>query len=624
MATTQPPLTGLARRLVDDGVLSAQTASEAFEAARQDARPLVGHLLRHGLAEPDAVAMCASREFGVPAIDLAALDADTLTPDVDESLIRRHNVLPLVRRGDTLHVALADPADVRALDAIKFAVGIGVQPVVAAADKLGDAIERYCSKQRASTPMPNDGDDDLMDQIELESIETDATNTEHAEQTDDTPIVRFVHRTLLDAVGSGASDIHFEPYEARYRVRFRTDGILREVSAPPSNLANRIAARLKVMAALDISERRVPQDGRIKMTLSKTRSIDLRMNTLPTLFGEKIVLRILDQTGARIGIEALGFEPDQQQRYLDALASPQGMILVTGPTGSGKTMTLYSGLNLLNDCTRNIATAEDPVEMHIDGINQVHVNAKVGLDFATALRSFLRQDPDVVMVGEIRDLETAEIAVKAAQTGHLVLSTLHTNSAAETLTRMGNMGVPAFNLATSISLVIAQRLARLLCAECKHRLDVPHEVLLQEGFAQPDVDGGFDVFEANPEGCGKCRNGYRGRIGVYEVVEMTPEMSRIVLATGNSLQFAEQARRHGFDDLRRAGLKKVMSGVTSLAEINRITRPANNRLAGAPATGDDCFMVEERGRGTGGAEGTGHRQQPAGTATEDETLRGRC
>ena len=571
METSQTPLTGLAQRLVKDGVLPADKAREAFDAARRDARPLVGHLLRCGLVEPDAIAMCASREFGVPAIDVAALDPDALTPDFDEGLVRRHNVLPLVRRGDTLHVALADPADVRALDAIKFAVGIDIEPAVAAADKLDVAIERYFARERANVPTFAAGDADFTDEIDLEAIETDAPPVEEAEQADDTPIVRFVNRTLLDAIRSGASDIHFEPYEARYRVRFRTDGILREVLTPPSNLGNRIAARLKVMAALDISERRIPQDGRIKMTLSNTRAIDLRMNTLPTLFGEKIVLRILDQSRTRFGIEELGFEHAQEQSFLDALKKPQGMILVTGPTGSGKTMTLYAGLNLLNDATRNIATAEDPVEMHIDGINQVHVNTKVGLDFATALRSFLRQDPDVVMVGEVRDLETAEMAVKASQTGHLVLSTLHTNSAAETLTRLRNMGVAPFNLASSVSLVIAQRLARLLCPACKRPVDVPRETLLREGFSERDVDPGFIVYEANPEGCGKCRNGYRGRAGVYEAVEMTPEMSDIALQAGDSLQFARQAKRHGFDDMRAAGLKKVMRGATSLAEINRIT-----------------------------------------------------
>ncbi|MCY3818381.1 MAG: type IV-A pilus assembly ATPase PilB [Gammaproteobacteria bacterium] len=568
MATSHPPLTGLAQRLVDDGVLPPRAAREALDAARRNAEPLLRHLLRHGLAEPDAIAMSASREFGVPAIDMEALDPDALAGDIDEELIRRHNILPLVRRGNTLHVAIADPADVRALDAIKFAADIDVEPVVAAAHKLRDAIERYLSREPAIPFSLDHAADNLTDEVSLEAIETDPLPMDEAEQVDDTPIVRFVNRTLTDAIRTGASDIHFEPYASRYRVRFRTDGILREVSAPPQNLANRLAARLKVMAALDISERRVPQDGRIKMTLSETHSMDLRMNTLPTLFGEKIVLRILDQSSARIGIEALGFEPEQERRYRSALARPQGMILVTGPTGSGKTVTLYAGLNLLNDPTRNIATAEDPVEMHIDGINQVHVNARVGLDFATALRSFLRQDPDVVMIGEIRDLETAEMAVKAAQTGHLVLSTLHTNSAAQTLTRMRNMGVAAFNLATSVSLVIAQRLARLLCPECKRPIDVPAGILLREGFAQADVDGGFDVFEANPRGCGKCRDGYRGRVGVYEVVEMTPEMSRIALEAGD---IAEQARLHGFDDLRAAGLKKVARGATSLAEINRIT-----------------------------------------------------
>ena len=570
MATKLPPLTGLARRLVDEGVLPAREARAAFDAARRGAQPLVGHLLRRGLVEPDAIAMCASREFGVPAIDVAALDPDALTQDFDDEIIRRHHILPLVRRGDTLHVALSDPADVRALDAVKFAVGMDIEPAVAAADKLAEAIDRHLARDRIEAPAFDPPAGDLTDEIDLEAVESDDTPAEGAEQADDTPIVRFVNRTLLEAVGAGASDIHFEPYETRYRVRFRCDGMLREVSAPPLNIGNRLAARLKVMAALDISERRVPQDGRIKMNLSGARSIDLRMNTLPTLFGEKIVLRILDQARARIGIGELGFEPAQEQRFLDALKKPQGMILVTGPTGSGKTMTLYAGLNLLNEATRNIATAEDPVEMHIDGINQVHVNPRVGLDFATALRSFLRQDPDVVMVGEIRDLETAEMAVRASQTGHLVLSTLHTNSAAETLTRLRNMGVAPFNLATSVSLVVAQRLARLLCPSCKRPMDLPREALLREGFRERDVDRGFIVFEANPEGCGKCGNGYRGRAGVYETVEMTPEMSVIALRAGESSQFAAQAKRHGFDDLRAAGLKKVMRGATSLAEINRI------------------------------------------------------
>jgi type IV pilus assembly protein PilB len=387
--------------------------------------------------------------------------------------------------------------------------------------------------------------------------------------TDETPIVRFVHKMLLDAIKMGSSDIHFEPYERSYRVRFRTDGVLHEVTSPPANLGTRLAARLKVMAELDISERRVPQDGRIKMKLSKTKAIDFRVNTLPTLWGEKIVLRILDPGSAKMGIEALGFEALQQEMLLDAIHRPQGMILVTGPTGSGKTVTLYTGLNILNTDERNIATAEDPVEINLEGINQVNVNHRVGLDFASALRSFLRQDPDVVMVGEIRDLETAEIAIKAAQTGHMVLSTLHTNSAAETLTRLRNMGVPAFNLATSVNLIIAQRLARRLCPNCKEAMDVPKDTLLAEGFTEKDFETDFEVFE--PQGCAKCKEGYKGRVGIYEVVKITPEMQRIIMEDGNSMQLAAQAKELGFNDLRRSGLMKVMQGVTSLKECNRVT-----------------------------------------------------
>jgi type IV pilus assembly protein PilB len=384
-------------------------------------------------------------------------------------------------------------------------------------------------------------------------------------------VVRFVNKMLLDAIKGGSSDIHFEPYEKSYRVRFRTDGILHVVATPPSNLGTRLAARLKVMSELDISERRVPQDGRIKMKLSKTRAIDFRVNTLPTLWGEKIVLRILDPSSAKMGIEALGFEEDQQTLFLEALSRPQGMILVTGPTGSGKTVSLYTGLNILNTQERNIATAEDPVEINLEGINQVNVNNRVGLDFAAALRSFLRQDPDVVMVGEIRDLETAEIAVKAAQTGHLVLSTLHTNSAAETLTRLRNMGVPAFNLATSVNLIIAQRLARRLCTGCKQPIEVPRDTLLAEGFTEAQIDAGFDVYEPNVKGCAKCKDGYKGRVGIYEVVKINRDMSRIIMEDGNSIELSTKARELGFNDLRMSGLVKVIQGVTSLAEVNRVT-----------------------------------------------------
>ena len=376
---------------------------------------------------------------------------------------------------------------------------------------------------------------------------------------------------LLDAIKKGASDLHFEPYEKMYRVRFRTDGILREVADPPVALGTRLAARLKVMSQLDISERRMPQDGRIKMKISKNRSIDFRVSTLPTLWGEKVVLRILDASQAQMGIEHLGYEDEQRALYEDALSQPQGMILVTGPTGSGKTVSLYTGLNMLNKPERNISTAEDPVEINLEGVNQVNVNARVGLDFATALRSFLRQDPDIIMVGEIRDLETAEISVKAAQTGHLVLSTLHTNSAAETLTRLSNMGVPPFNIATSVKLIIAQRLARRLCTHCLREIEVPKDHLLTEGFSDEQVATDFEIFDADPDGCDKCTSGYKGRVGIYEVVKVTPKMSRIIMEDGNSIQLAEAARSEGFNDLRRSGLRKVISAVTSLAEINRVT-----------------------------------------------------
>ncbi len=376
---------------------------------------------------------------------------------------------------------------------------------------------------------------------------------------------------LLDAIKGASSDLHFEPYEKMYRVRFRTDGILHEVARPPVNLGNRLAARLKVMSEMDISERRVPQDGRIKMKLSKTRAIDFRVNTLPTLWGEKVVLRILDPSQAKMGIDQLGYEPDQKALYMSALEQPQGMVLVTGPTGSGKTVSLYTGLNILNTPERNISTAEDPVEINLEGVNQVNVNPKVGLNFASALRAFLRQDPDIIMVGEIRDLETAEIAIKAAQTGHMVMSTLHTNSASETLTRLRNMGVPAFNLATSVNLIIAQRLARRLCPECKQEIDVPREALKEEGFTDADIDEGFRVYVPNAEGCGKCSGGYKGRVGVYEVVKITPKMARIIMEDGNAIDLADAARSEGFNDLRRSGLLKVMQGVTSLAEIDRVT-----------------------------------------------------
>jgi len=571
MATQTVPLSGLARRLVEDGVLDADTAASAAEEARKAGVAFVSFLVKNELANSRSIATSASEEFGVPLIDLGAFDLESVPRDlVKERLIRQHNALPLIKRGVRLFVAVSDPTNLQGLDEIKFHTGVNTEPILVEEDKLATVIDQFLSRQD-DTSLVGVEDADLED-VDLASFEEeDEDEPNLTGGTDDTPIVRFVNKMLLDAIKTGASDIHFEPYEKIYRVRFRRDGILREIAKPPSNLGTRLAARLKVMAQLDISERRLPQDGRIKMKLSKTRAIDFRVNTLPTLWGEKVVLRILDPQNAKMGIDQLGFGEAEKERFLEVLARPQGMILVTGPTGSGKTVTLYTGINILNTFERNIATAEDPVEINVEGVNQVNVNYKVGLDFASALRAFLRQDPDVVMVGEIRDLETAEIAVKAAQTGHLVLSTLHTNSAAETLTRLRNMGVPAFNLATSVSLIIAQRLARRLCASCKKPMDVPMETLKAEGFSDEDIAQAFQVFEANAKGCDKCNEGYKGRVGIYEVVKITPEMSRIIMEDGNSIQLSEQARAHGYPDLRRDGLKKVMQGVTSLAEANRMT-----------------------------------------------------
>ena len=570
MATELVPLSGLARRLVEDGLTDQSTANSATTDARKSGVPLVSYLVQNSIVNARDIAIAACDEFGVPLIDLASFDIEAIPRDlVKESLIRTHNALPLVRRGVRLFIAVSDPTNLQGLDEIKFQSGTNTEPVLVEEDKLARMIEAFLN-QSSGDGLGDLDEDELVD-LDMESFDGNETEEEDTSAADETPIVRFVNKMLLDAIKGGSSDIHFEPYEKSYRVRFRTDGILHEVTSPPPNLGSRLAARLKVMAELDISERRVPQDGRIKMKLSKTKAIDFRVNTLPTLWGEKIVLRILDPSSAQMGIEMLGFEPEQKKLLEDALPQPQGMILVTGPTGSGKTVTLYTGLNILNTAERNIATAEDPVEINLEGINQVNVNHRVGLDFASALRSFLRQDPDVVMVGEIRDLETAEIAIKASQTGHMVLSTLHTNSAAETLTRLRNMGVPAFNLATSVSLIIAQRLARRLCVKCKVRMDVPEETLKAEGFTDEDLASAFEIYEPHSEGCESCTQGYKGRVGIYEVVKTTPELARIIMEDGNSMDLAKQAAVHGFNDLRRSGLEKVMQGLTSLAEANRVT-----------------------------------------------------
>lgn len=565
-------LSGLARRLVRDNLITEENVAKALESARKAQLSLPYYLVKNDLVNAKAIAGSASDEFGTPIIDIAAIAPAALpTSIVDTKLIHKHHVLPVFKRGNRLYVAVSDPTNLHALDEIKFNTGLTTEALLAEADKLFAAVEKYLNAEEETLGDALGGlDEEDLDGLDVESVNNEKDKTDDSE-IDEAPIVRFVNKVLLDAIKTGASDIHFEPYEKAYRVRFRTDGILKEVARPPINLAGKLSARLKVMSQMDISERRVPQDGRIKMKISKTRAIDFRVNTLPTLFGEKVVLRILDPSSAKLGIDALGYEEVQKKMFLDALAQPQGMILVTGPTGSGKTVSLYTGLNILNTIERNISTAEDPVEINLEGINQVNVNTKVGLTFSTALRSFLRQDPDIVMVGEIRDLETAEIAIKAAQTGHMVMSTLHTNGAAETLTRLLNMGVPTFNVATTVSLIIAQRLARRLCPACKKPADIPQEVLKEEGFD----DIGFPAEEQTifgPVGCEKCADGYKGRVGVYEVVRITPQISRIIMEGGNAIQIADAAKAAGFNNLRVSALRKVAMGLTSLEEANRVTK----------------------------------------------------
>lgn len=486
---------------------------------------------------------------------------------VDEKLVRKHHALPLYKRGNRLFVAVSDPTNLQALDEIKFHVGANTEAVLVEEGKLKQVIEKAMAGADTSlADMSGDGDLDDLDIGGGDEVEDDSAGDT---DLDDAPVVRFVNKVLLDAINSGASDIHFEPYEKAYRVRYRRDGVLKEVATPPIALSRRIAARLKVLSRLDISERRIPQDGRMKMKLSKNRAIDFRVNSCPTLFGEKIVLRILDPTSAQLGIDALGYEEDQKALYMSALEQPQGMILVTGPTGSGKTVSLYTGLNILNTEDRNISTAEDPVEINLEGINQVNVQPKVGLTFSSALKAFLRQDPDIIMVGEIRDIETGEIAIKAAQTGHLVLSTMHTNDAPQTLSRMINMGIAPFNIASSVSLIIAQRLARRLCKNCKAPVDIPKETLLEEGFKEEDLPG-LKIYK--PVGCDQCDKGYKGRVGIYQVMPISDAMARIIMEEGNAIQLADQAQKEGINDLRQSGLLKVKQGVTSLEDVNRVTK----------------------------------------------------
>ena len=561
-------LQGLPQRLIQDGIVNEKAMLEAVTEAKQQEENIVSYLVHKGIADPRAIAIAASQEFGVPLLDLDAFLPDPETVKlVNDKLLQKHRVLPLIRRGKRLFLGVSDPTN--SLEEIKFQTGMSIEVVVVEDDKrekiANKAIEQMDTQLSGSL-----NDDDLdLDNLDVTGGDEDLGDAATKEDVEDAPIVRFVNKVLLDAIQKGASDIHFEPYEKSYRIRLRLDGYLKEIAAPPVQLGVKLAARIKVMSRLDIAERRVPQDGRIKMRISKTRAIDFRVSTCPTLFGEKIVARILDPSSAMLGIDALGYEPTQRQLYLDALSRPHGMILVTGPTGSGKTVSLYTGLNILNKEDTNISTAEDPAEINLVGINQVNVNPKVGLTFAGALRAFLRQDPDVIMVGEIRDLETAEIAIKAAQTGHLVLSTLHTNDAPKTLTRMVDMGVKPYAIATSVSLIIAQRLARRLCSNCKAPVDLPPQAALKEGFTQEDIGSRLTIFK--PVGCNMCTDGYKGRTGLYQVMPISEAMGRIILRDGNAVDIADQAAKEGIWDLRKSGLKKVKDGLVSLEEVNQCT-----------------------------------------------------
>ncbi len=565
------PLSGLASSLVREKLISEARAQSAFQDAARRGKPFVQYLVEEKILDSHRIALVTCEELGIPLLDLSALDLATLPLDlVNEKLVRKHRALPIHRRGTRLFVALADPTNHEALDEIRFNTGLTTAAVLVEEDKLAVTMEKVINRLHES-------EHSVMGQImasELVNLDQAAAEeqvtTEEELNVDEAPVVRYINKILVDAISGGASDIHFEPYEKTFRIRFRQDGMLHEVASPPVNISHRLVARLKVMSRMNIAERRVPQDGRIKLKLSRSRDIDFRVNTLPTLYGEKVVLRILETGATLVSVEELGFDEEQKEAFLSAIHKPYGMILVTGPTGSGKTVSLYTGLNLLNQPNVNISTVEDPVEIQVPGINQVNMNPKTGLTFAAALRAFLRQDPDIIMVGEIRDLETAEIAVKAAQTGHLVLATLHTNDAPQTLTRLANMGVPPFNIASSVLLIMAQRLVRRLCRKCRKPDKIPRKALLEEGFTAAEIEEGLLLYK--PVGCEHCHQGYRGRIGIYQVMPFSDTMGRLVMEGGNAIQLAEQARTEGILDLRQSGLRKVKTGITSLEEINRVTK----------------------------------------------------
>jgi type IV pilus assembly protein PilB len=561
------PLSGLARALVQAGRLKDQEAEELLTQANHEKRSLIEQIVASNKISSLDIARFVAETFGYPLLDLAAFDEVHIPVNaIDRKLISAHKVIPLNRRGNRLSIAIADPTNLRALDEIRFQTGLGVDPIVVELGKLAPLVAKYAESAEETLKSLT------VDDVNLDFLDEDHASQAHDANTaeiDDAPVVRFIQKMLLDAINDGASDIHFEPYEKFYRIRFRVDGVLREVATPPLAIKDKLASRIKVISRLNIAEKRVPQDGRMKLVLSRNRAIDFRVSTLPTLQGEKIVLRILDPTSATLGIDSLGYEPDQKQMLLDAISRPYGMILVTGPTGSGKTVSLYTCLNILNKDGVNIATAEDPAEINLPGVNQVNVDDRAGLTFPVALRAFLRQDPDIIMVGEIRDLETAEIAIKAAQTGHLVMSTLHTNDAPQTLTRLMNMGVPTYNIAASVLLISAQRLARRLCT-CKTPIEVPKQALLDAGFKEEDVDGSWTLY--GPAGCERCKGtGYKGRVGIYQVMPISDEMQRLIMSGASSIDLDEQGKREGVRNLRESGLMKVKQGMTSLDEVLNTT-----------------------------------------------------
>jgi type IV pilus assembly protein PilB len=570
MATVSPSskLSGIARLLVQEKLISEDEANTIQQQANQSKIQFISQIISNRKLSADIIAETSARAFGFPYLNLDTFNDDFLPAKaIDPKLMLSHRVVALQNRNNVLYVAISDPTNLHALDSVQFQMGMTLSPVVVEDDKLGKWIDKIVESKDTSMSSMNLGDDFDLDM----GAGDQEDEVEIALEVDDAPVVKFLQKMLLDAINMGASDLHFEPYEKFYRIRYRVDGVLRDIAQPPLAIKDKLASRIKVISNLDISEKRIPQDGRMKLVLSKTRAIDFRVSTLPLIHGEKIVMRILDPTSATLGIEALGYEPEQKEALLYAVKRPYGLVLVTGPTGSGKTVSLYTCLNILNDPSVNISTAEDPAEIPLAGINQVNVNDKQGLTFAAALKSFLRQDPDIIMIGEIRDLETADMAIKAASTGHMVLSTLHTNDAPSTLTRLMNMGVAPFNIASAVSLITAQRLARRLCKNCKVPITVPKEALLSVGFKEEDLDGSWQLYGPKEGGCEMCNNGYKGRVGIYQVMPISDAISRIIMSNGNAHDIADQAKREGVKDLRESGLLKVKQGLTSIEEVEAVT-----------------------------------------------------